>query len=318
MSDPTTSLDDLRPIEQISADFSEHFVRANIKTTMKSHGATPRDVYMVPIDAVHVYEGFNVRVPGPALDAHIRWIADSILANGYYPEEPLGGFVALDKLGEPRIYVHKGHCRLAGAKLARSEGADLQALPLITVPKETALEDIVVELATTNSGKPLTPYELAIVCKRLSGYGWTSSTIAKRLGRSSTYVDGLLGIMGAPLAIREMIQEGTLTVATAQQALSRYGVNAVSKLTAAIQTAKTHGKEHVSAKHLPGRRFENLVKRTGPKLYEAARTVREDPGFSALSSVTQNLLDQLIAELAEKERSLATTAVPGDDEESNA
>jgi len=303
-SDPTS------PLDAIPQTFNQSFVRGAVKDAMKQAHAGSGDLWKVPIDELKVAPGFNVRIRNDSLTAHIRWIADSIKANGFYIDEPIGAFCVEEDDGTLGIYVHQGHCRLEAARLAKAEGAPIETLPVVVVPKSQNLEDLTVALITTNSGKNLTPYECALVCKRLAGYGWSSSQIATKINFTVSYVDALLDIPGYPIEIRELIHNGLLSVSTAREAMKTYGHRAVEKLLHAAHVAETKGSKRVTNKHLPGKRFESFVKRSGPRLYDATKIVRNDPAYSALSAETREALDTLLDELEKKrlsdEQSLAT------------
>lgn len=293
-------------LEAIDAPFDENFVKGSVKTAMKNAGGSSADLWNVPIHEIHVMPGFNTRVRDAALEAHIRWIADSIKASGFHRDEPLGCFIVNEAAG-PKIYVHAGHNRLEAAKIARSEGAEITHLPVVVVPKETSVEDLICGLVTTNAGKPLTPYEISIVCKRLAGFGWNNSLIAQRLAFTASYVDALLEIPGYPLKIREMIQEGQVSVSMARDLVKTYSHKATEKLEEAVKAAASAGAKRVTSKHIPGRRFESFVKRTAPRLYEATRAVQSDPAYSSLSQETRDTLDALLQELNVKETELNTS-----------
>lgn len=285
-------------LDNLQTDFKKDLVSGSVKKAMAAVGASSRDLWQVAVKDIRVIPGFNVRVKDQAYSDHIRNIADSMLINGYYQDKPLAGFVA-NESGNQLIYIHDGHCRFEAVSLAISEGAQIERLPVVVAPAGTSLEDLTVGLVQMNAGKPLSPYEVGVVCKRLVGYGWDSTQISKRLGITVTYVDGLLQILAAPMPIRQMIQDGRLAVATALDAIRRYGADAVEKLQIAEASAKASGKTRVTSTHLPGKKFESYVRRTGPKLYDAAQIVVNDPNFNRLNSATQNLLSSLLDELAQ-------------------
>ncbi len=306
-------------IDNVTIEYHDDFIKGPVKQAMKDAAAGSGDLWMVPIDEIHVKEGFNVRVQDEAYDRHIRWIAESIKTEGFYRDEPLGGFIVQTDDG-PKVYVHAGHCRLAGAKLARSEGAEIDVVPMVIVDKSKNLEDLTVALVKTNSGKPLTSYEVAVVAKRLFGFGWSSSKIAERLGFTTPYVDSLLEVTGYPLKIREMIQSGQVSISMAVELVKSYGNKAVEQLQDASKVAETSGSKRITKKHLPGRKFESFVKRTGPRLYDATRAIRNDPGYDSLAPATRDLLNTLLDELSAKEAQLqsSSTQEPGSPETSDA
>ncbi len=226
----------------------------SVDGAMNDAGAQrPRGTYKVPRDKIRVIEGFNIRnASDPEYKAHIRWLADSMKANGYMEDKPLAGYVAKDPdTGENIVYLTDGHSRLAGVDLANSEGCEFNMLPLVVKPKGTSMEDLTVALYTSNGGKPLTVFETAMLCKRLLGMGLTEKQIAERLGfkAGKKYVDDLLTLVAAPKELREMVATGAVGASLAISTIKADGpVKAAKKLATAVDKAKADGKKKVTPK----------------------------------------------------------------------
>ena len=147
-----------------SAEFNFDLLLGGIKAAMS--GAKSRDLWMIPagdIEKLHVLDGLNVRIKDEALAVHIRGLADKMKAEGFKASKPLE-VVVLEEDGKYRLVVTDGHCRLAAVKMAIAEGATIQQIPCVALPaKGTTLQDLVAGLVTSNSGKPLTTFETALV-----------------------------------------------------------------------------------------------------------------------------------------------------------
>lgn len=253
------------------------FTAGNVKAAMREHGAGSRDLWQVAPGDLRTMEGFNVRAPGPELDAHIRSIADSIKANGYYSYQPLGAVVAIED-GQQVIYVHAGHCRLAAVLLAIDEGATIERVPVVVSPAGTSMEDLTVELVRGNSGKSLSTYENALVCARLSRFGWDGGQIAKRLGYASAqYVDGLLSLASAPLGLRNMVIAGEVSATLAITTIARHG----DKAERVLKAAQGGGKK-VTAKAVAPT-LAKMQRKEAPRMHEALTHLKADPAFSELA-----------------------------------
>lgn len=272
-------------------DFTRELTPGNTKAAMKAVGASSSDLWKVEPARLRVLEGFNARVKNEAYTARVRWIADSIKANGFYPDKPLTGFVASED-GEEVIYITGGHRRHEGVLLAIEEGADVGTVPVVIKPRGTSMEDLMVDLVVGNEGDPLTTYEQAVVCKRLAGFGWESKEIARRLGYSTAqYVDGLLALAASPLALRKMVMESVVSATTAIEAIKKHGDKAVDVLLAAM--VKSAG-GRVTAKHMPQAEFKKAVKKQAVAFYDAAVKVQADPGFAGLSEEVRGILAELL------------------------
>lgn len=232
---------------QSQGSFMLELTAGAVKEAMQ--GTTSSDLWKIDIDAVVVIDEFNARHKDELYDRKVREIADSIKANGYYQSKPIAVFVAkID--GKSVNVLYDGHRRLAGAKLARSEGAQLITLPAVTAPKGTSMEDLTIALVTNNNGEALKPHEVAIVCKRLVGFGMEIGDIAKRLNFTKTYVESLLQLMAAPKAIRDMVKAETVSATLAIETIKQHGVGAAAVLQQASADALAAGKTRVTKKTL--------------------------------------------------------------------
>ncbi|MBU0801153.1 MAG: hypothetical protein KKA05_09130 [Alphaproteobacteria bacterium] len=273
-------------------------VAGSIKGAMKEAGAASRDLWFVPRGQIRVIQDFNVRIEGPGLEAHIRWLADSMKSEGFKSEHPLAGYVARE--GDASvIYITDGHCRLRASDLAVSEGAEIELLPMVISTKAKSLEDITVGMGRAASGKPLEALEKAALCKRLSNWGWEESRIAERLGMTTTYVRDLLTLIGAPVQVRELVAQDKISASAALQAMATHGNKVVEKLNEGLAKAKAMGKARMTPRHMsdPG---EKVVAKEGPKLFSVAKELRSDPGFAHLSEPVQKKLTELLAQIEGK------------------
>lgn len=223
------------------------FEPGNVKQAMA--GSTKSDLYKVDRQNLHVAEGFNVRVHDADYKAHIRYLADSFKENGFMQDKPLAGYVADQHDGTSAIIITDGHSRLDAYDLAVSEGMEPFHLPVVTKPRGTSMEDLTIALVTSNSGRPLTPYELGLVVKRLVGYGMETKEIAKRIGKGKAYIEGLLDLVAAPKALRDMVTTGKVSATLAVETMKKHGTKEAAKvLGAGVKEATASGKDKVTKK----------------------------------------------------------------------
>lgn len=229
----------------------QSLAQGNIKSAMNATGATSQDLWMVPREGIRIIEGFNVREKDdPEYQAHIQWLAESIKENGFYRDRPLTGYVGKED-DQDVIFLTDGHSRLAAVDLLISAGVEIGPLPVVTKLRGTSVEDLLVAMYTSNSGKPLTPYETGMLCKRLLGMGWDEKTISKRLGlKSIQYLQDLLDLVGAPLDVRNMVTHGEVSATTAIKVMKEHGSKAVAVLKKGVDQAKSEGKARATPKHM--------------------------------------------------------------------
>jgi ParB family transcriptional regulator, chromosome partitioning protein len=275
-------------------EFTGELSAGNVKAAMKDVGAVSADLWQVEPSRLRILDGFNVRVKNAAYAARVRAIADSITVNGFYKDKPLAGFVARED-DDNVIYVTGGHRRHEAVLLAISEGVEVPSVPVIVSPKGTSMEDLTVALVVGNDGEPVSLYEAAIACKRLAGFGWSSQEIARRLGYASAqYVDGLLALVSAPLAIRKMVMENVIAATTAIDAIKKHGNKALDVLLAALVKS---GGGRVTTKHMPQAEFKKAVRKQAEPLYNTLTKVQSDPSYPMLSGELRHLLEQLLKDI---------------------
>lgn len=289
-----SSIEDQISLVQSSLDFKEELVAANSKVLMNGIASTRMsNAVNVMIEDLKVLEGFNVRVKNAGYYAHIREIADSILANGFYQSKALTGYGAM--VGKRAVvYITDGHCRYEAAQLAISEGAPIADLPVIILDKAVSMEDLTVSLVRSNQGKRLEPLELAIACKRLAMFGWKPSQIAERVGITTEYVHQLLLLAGSPKEIRAMVEKGEITAAAAVSVIRAHGGQACEVMGAALQIARENGKQKVTPKYLPEKIRKKAFIKNAPAMYSVLERMRVLPSYSGLPSDIREIIEGII------------------------
>lgn len=288
---PSTQLD----LENVEITLTQ----GGVKAAMKDAQASSRDLWFVERDKLRIIPNFNTRIRGDALIAHIRSLADSMKTEGYYPDKPLAGYVAKEG-DEQVIYITDGHCRLEGRDLAVKEGAEIDKLPVVVSAQGTSVEDLTVALVRSSSGKPLEPYELGIVCKRLSRFGWDADEIARRLGFTRTYVENLLLLISSAPGVRQMVMDGKVSATTAIDALKQFGSQAEQRLMSALDKVQQKGGERVTKKHMPAKPevvFRKQVIKSAPVLFNTVRDITLDDGYKQLSGELREKIDALMTTL---------------------
>lgn len=265
--------------DQQFLDFNLVVAPGSVKKAMSDQIA--RDMYRVEIGKIRVMPGFNPRIRGQAWHDHVQNIKNSILANGFYMDKPLAGFIGKEG-GEDVIFLTDGESRLEAAKLAVAEGAELTHLPLVHKDRGTSAEDLTVALLQSNSGKPFTPYETSIIVKRLMGFGWEISQIAKKIGVTSKQVDDLLILAGAQREIREAVQEERVAMTMAVEMIRKHGTDAWLMIEKTLTAAMAQGKTKATARFVPGAARKKFVSKNASKLLEIASELENPDVLAAL------------------------------------
>ncbi|MDF3083655.1 ParB/RepB/Spo0J family partition protein [Burkholderia sola] len=230
-----------------NAQAEMELVPGNVKEIVKPFRQGTADVYMVSLDAIRVRPEFNeAREADPEYPTAVREIADSIKANGFFRHKPIKVAAAADGY----LYVSDGHTRWDGVLLANSEGAGIEAVPVINEVRGTTEEDRIFGLILDNSGRRLTLLGEAMVIKRLIGRGIDEKEIARRLTRNVASIRNALTLVAAPKPIKEMVTSGAVSATSAVKVMKEQGANAVAHLQAAKEVATAAGKTKVTPKAL--------------------------------------------------------------------
>jgi ParB-like chromosome segregation protein Spo0J len=227
-------------------DEAEH---GSVKGMQKDTGAKSTDLWMVPYDEIRIADGFNIRVQDRLYDDHIAYLAGQMVERGYDKTKPMAGYVVKEN-GKNVVYVTDGHSRHAAVAKAREAGAAIDLIPVIVHPPGTSAEDLTIALVTANSGKPLSPFEIATVCKRLQGYGYDAKQIAQKLGYTKEYINNLFDLLAAPKAVRDMVTDGKVSATLAVQTVRKHGKDAAKVLKEGAAEAAAKGKTKVTGKHV--------------------------------------------------------------------
>lgn len=215
-------------------------------------------------ERINVKAGLNGRdLTTPENVEHIEAIAASIAANGYMQSKPLEIFSEGDD-----VFLADGHCRLAAVKLCISRGVPVEKVPCVPEPRGTNDVDRILNQDAHNSGKRLTALELGGNIKRAMALDGTltPADIAKRMGRSLTYVNQALDFQAAPAEVHALVKSGAVSATLAATVIRQDGATkGAAKLKSAVETAKAKGKDKATPKDVaPAKR-----KRVG--LYDLAK-----------------------------------------------
>lgn len=280
-----------------TTSFTQELVAGGVKAIKVANRRNDAMTWLDP-NKLKVLPGFNVRARTEEYLAHVRAIADSMLVDGFHIDQPVSVYVAREG-DEDIIYLTAGHTRLEAALLAISEGASFTEIPAVILPKSINMVDLTVDLHRGNTSRPLAPYEVAVVAKRLERMGLIEAEIARRLVLQPSYVNGLLILAGAPRAIAEMVVTGVLSASTAIEQLRKHGSKAVGILAAAKANAERCGKQRITPTHLPGAVYKKAVRAQAPALMDAARSLQADPAYPSLAPGVRERIETILVAVGE-------------------
>lgn len=243
-----------------AAKFSTEIKPGAVVKAMTAAAATGTkdSPFLAPVSAIRVMDDFNVRVTGTAAaEEAMGELVNSILVNGFYPDKPIAVFVAAD--GDDNVlYVKDGHRRFeavsrANAKITEAnavEGAEqratIDAIPVIATPAGK-IEDMLIEVAQSASGAPLTMFEKGLLAKRLIDADMAKDDIAARLSMTERHLNNVLLLASAPAKLRDLIVTDKVTSTTALK-LMKDPKTAVAKAQEMVKASEAKGKAKAQPK----------------------------------------------------------------------
>lgn len=232
-------------------EFEIELTPGNVKAAMRAAGAKSSDLWMVPVANIRVIPGHNIR---PVDREHVEALKESIKANGYSKDKPLAGFVSKDEGDGDIINLTDGEHRHTAVVELIAEGVPIEFVPVSVAPAGTSMVDLAVGMATSASGKELTPQAWAVLCKRLIGYGCDVDEIAKRLVKTKAQISDWLVLAGASRRVLSMVEDKKVSGTNAIRLLKKHGAGTADVLEQKFEAAQARGKKKITAATLSPQR----------------------------------------------------------------
>jgi len=174
------------------------------RDTIRQNSQRGFEVVKIELSKVVVREGFNKREDY----GDIEGLAESILQNGQAVP------CRVDVLADGTFCLTDGHRRHKALQLLAQRGHEPFMFAIVNNSKTTE-EQRILQMFTTQDSKPLEPHEVAELFKELINLGYKAVDIARKVGKSSTYVGMMLDFANEAPAIKEEVRKGNLKVSTA-------------------------------------------------------------------------------------------------------
>lgn len=234
--------------------FDIALVAGKLADAVKASGSSKSGMLLnVPVAAIKVIPGFNVRALTPEYTAHRDEIAASILANGFYETMPLAGFIA--KEGDTTsLFLTGGHTRFDAVQFINAnpdlpDDKEIKTVPMIVRGGDTSLEDLTVALHTENNGAKLKPIELGTLVKRLLTFpNATQESVAGKLGISARYLRDVLMLVDSHATIKAAVLAGSVSSTQAISLLKNKKDGATEAVADLVKAATAKGKTRATAK----------------------------------------------------------------------
>lgn len=202
----------------------------------KAEGIQKSTQFRVDPRIIEIEDGFNAR---PIDQEHVAAMKTSMLAGSVLP--PL--FVRVDN---DRIIMVDGHHRLTAITQLIDEGHEIKRVDVVQFRGNDA--DRISHMLTSAQGKPLTPLQMGLQYRKLTGFGWDEGEIAKKVGKSRQHVHDMVLLAESNSDVQGMVARGEVAAHVAVDVLRKHGSEAGNVLAGHLNTAKAAGKRKVTNK----------------------------------------------------------------------
>lgn len=211
--------------------------------------------------------GGNIRTDYGEKDGTLLELVESIRENGI--KEPLKGF--RDPEDPDKWIAINGHTRLKACAILNEQGVFPRA-KMITVDGRTMSdEDLILDMISSNAGRPLKPIEIAEAVRRLIAYGLTLEEIAKKFAKELVFIKNMDLLAKAPKRLREMVSDGRIAYTLVLQTFKQ--TQDFNKAIEIIEKAGGIAKAEKAGKEKPGSDSESTQKITKRHVDEASNKV---------------------------------------------
>lgn len=256
---------------------------------MKLNNANTKrsDIFTIDPHDVVVVDGFNVRK-----DFELDELKEQIKLHGVLNPITVVPFKAED--GSDKYHLVDGERRLRATLAAIDEGAKIDRIKAIFLPRNSKEEDLLIEQMMRNEGKNFTVYEQGLMFARFRDkFGYNQKEIAEKFGKSAVFVGNCLALLKLPADVQQKVQDGEISVSAVRQIAEQNKDDSealASAVDAAITEAKSEGKTTATAKHIVGE----------TKAQKEYKTVQK--GFSTLfSALKKDKLEDRVMDMTVRE-----------------
>ena len=223
------------------------------------------DLFKIDPRRLKVDPGYNVRLEGPDLRAHVDALKISIKTIGQTTP------YVVRKDEEDNIFIVAGHCRNMAVMELIAEGVDIKTVLCMSEERGTSVADRDVHLLASNLHMPLPPLEKGAVLKRLRTlHGWSDEDLRAKSGLSDKQIDNLIGLQAVNPETKELISTGVVAATEVIKAVKTEGLAAAQEtIKAAAQIAAPTGRK-VTAKTIEQARAKTAE--TAPEKIETPDT----------------------------------------------
>lgn len=222
---------------------------------------------------IKVRPGFNARIfdSAEAIEDD-DFLFRSIKAKGWLDSHP-----AEVEIGEDGVtlWLIDGERRFRATIRAINDGAQIETVPVKTVPAGSNEADLVASQLMHNSGRRYGPLELGSIIKKLMGYGWTPEKIEADTSVAITRQRDVLEICALPPEAHDVIKTGAASVALVVATFKKHGkTDGLARIKEASAVAASNGRTRAMPRDIGEQTDRTFVR----QIFENAEVSRDVGG----------------------------------------
>ncbi|PMV96498.1 MULTISPECIES: hypothetical protein [unclassified Pseudomonas] len=264
------------------------------------------DLWNIDPRCIEVIPGYNVRVKNAKYYEKVEILKQNMMEFGFSKDSPLSVFVTDEGDGKTSFKLKRGHRRLEAVLAVIAAGKPIKTVPCIVVKDAISEQDLTEDLATGNSGDPLSSYENAIVCKRMSRWHPDDhAMIGLRLELWPSQVSDCLLLMNGPAEIANCVRDDLISFTHAIELLKEHGPKALDVIEQSLARSRAAGKTKLMPRFVPGKVIKKAVTAAAPAMKAAIDDIKKDKAFSQLSPENQQKLEAILEQFKKAEEAEA-------------
>ena len=181
-----------------------------------------------------------------------------------------------------------GHRRVAACQMLADRGIEIQ-IPAMLITGLKSEADVLVQMLTANDSVLFEPIEEAVMLQRMQQeFGLKNEDIAKRIGKSASYVADRLALLRAHPVLQEAVTNGEISTSDANTII-RKSRGDVAHQQVLAERVMEEGREQVIEKELKKGRMPKIAweaaTQTYDHIFQASVGLQFDSGLDFLPNV---------------------------------
>ncbi len=213
---------------------------------MENNKTIKGEIFKIDPRNIVVVKDFNSRTNFGDIDELAAQIKEQGVLN------PISTIPFVDEDGFEKYKLVDGERRYRAVMKLINEGVEIARIPSLLLSKSTSEEELLLQQALRNEGKPFNAYEWGVLAKKLMDRcGLTQSEVAKKLGKNQSVISRYLGYLELDPKLSSLLKDDVISGSNLDRIM--YGAEgdqnrAYKEVTKLLEKAKEKGRKKISLK----------------------------------------------------------------------